>query len=75
MLHDKRNWIAPRRTPAFKTETLAIRLSAAKAALRQAAKQGQRSLSNMIKVMIRDWCGHERDEPSVGQPAPVERRS
>jgi hypothetical protein len=43
-----------------------------KAALRDAADQEQRSLANMLEVMIRDWCRRER--VVVSQPKSVEQR-
>ena len=43
--------------PATKTTTLAFRIEPAlKEALPVAAKQGHRSIANMVEVMIRDYC-------------------
>ncbi|MBV5311138.1 hypothetical protein [Chromatium okenii] len=42
-----------------------------KAALCEAAEREQRSLANMLEVMIRDWC---RREGVVSQPISVEQR-
>jgi hypothetical protein len=43
-----------------KTETLTIRITpAVKTALRTAAARDHRSLTNMVEVMIRDYCARE----------------
>jgi hypothetical protein len=57
--------------PARKTETLTIRLCPeTKAALRQAAEQEHRSLSNRLEAMIRDWSHrHLNDQVANPQPA------
>jgi len=55
-----------------KTETLTIRITpAVKSALRTAATRDHRSLTNMVEVMIRDYCAREGigiDEPAPGDP-------
>lgn len=48
-----------------KTETLTVRLSPeVKAQLREAATQQQRSLANMLSVMIRYWAETADTSPS-----------
>lgn len=45
----------------IKTESVTFRiLPEVKASLREAAAREHRSLSNMLEVMIRDWCRRER---------------
>jgi len=52
-----------------KTETLTIRITpAVKSALRTAATRDHRSLTNMVEVMIRDYCAREGIE--IVEPAP-----
>lgn len=44
----------------IKTESVTFRmLPEVKASLREAAAREHRSLSNMLEVMVRDWCRRE----------------
>ena len=62
--------------PARKTETLTIRLCPeTKAALRLAAERERRSLSNMLDVMVRDWCRREGFTPLPSEAALMKFRS
>lgn len=52
-----------------KTETLTIRITpAVKSALRTAAARDHRSLTNMVEVMIRDYCA--REGIGIAEPMP-----
>ena len=52
-----------------KTETLTIRITpAVKTALRTAAARDHRSLTNMVEVMIRDYCA--REGIGIAEPVP-----
>jgi len=54
---------------ASKSTTLTLRIDpGVKEALRIAAEQEHRSITNMVEVLIRDYCGHNGVEiPSQGQ--------
>jgi hypothetical protein len=55
--------------PVAKSETMTIRVTPTiKAALRTAAARDHRSLTNMVEVMIRDYCAREGIE--IAEPAP-----
>jgi hypothetical protein len=57
-----------------KTETLTIRVTpAVKAALRTAAARDHRSLTNMVEVMIRDYCA--RDGIEIAELSPDAREA
>jgi hypothetical protein len=54
--------------PDAKSETLTIRITpAVKTALRTAAAQDHRSVTNMVEVMIRIYCAREGIE--IAEPA------
>jgi predicted transcriptional regulator len=60
-LHDKRHRTVYSLMRTLKSETLTVRLCPeTKAALRQAAEQERRSLSNMLDVMIRAYAATQR---------------
>lgn len=55
--------------PDTKTETMTIRVTPTiKAALRTAAARDHRSLTNMVEVMIRDYCARGGTEISELAP-------
>ncbi|MDT4833258.1 hypothetical protein FQZ97_668530 [compost metagenome] len=53
----------------IKTETLNLRVSSAfKRALREAADQEQRSMVNMLEVLLGDYCDRKGIVPGASKP-------
>jgi len=58
-----------------KTTTLTLRIDpAVKEALRKAAKQEHRSITNMVEVLIRDYCQQHRIPLDGTSPESTEQK-